>query len=186
MSYEPPKLEVSINQFAAKTFAKPYHRDFVNILNLKGNEKVLDYGSGPGGPANLIAKKLSKGNGSLTCVDISQRWLECAKKMLSKYRNVDFHLGHISKVDVKSNEYDIIGIHFVIHDIPESDRNEIAASLADKLKKGGLLYMREPVSDIKQAEKMMGLFEKAGMKQVYMKDVKVPLSGRTIEMCMIK
>ncbi len=186
MAYEPPQLEVYINQFAAKTFAKPYHREFVNILNLKGHERVLDYGSGAGGPASLIAKTLKKGNGFLTCVDISQRWMDCAKKMLSKYENVDFYLGHIAKLDIKDNSYDIVGIHFVIHDIPAESWPEVTSSLASKLKTGGLLYMREPVSDIQQAENMMSLFERAGMQRVYVKDVKVPLSSRTIEMCMKK
>jgi len=180
MFHEPPSLEVHITQLAAKSFAKPVYKDFVRAMNLKGTEFVLDFGSGAGGPASYIAKKLQSGGGKLTCVDISQKWMECIKKRLAGYKNVDFKLGHISNVDIKDNFYDVICIHFVIHDIPSEERSEIVQQLVGKLKPGGIIFMREPINEI-GIEELTALFEKKDLKQIYMKNVNVPLQGKAIE-----
>lgn len=181
MFHEPSDLEVNINQFALKTFARPFYRDFIKAANLKGNERVLDFGSGAGGPATFIMNELKKGGGWLTCVDISKKWLNRVKKNLIEYHNVDYKLGEITSLDIPDNAYDIICIHFVLHDIEREAREQVAAAMVRKLKKGGRVFMREPVPDNSGAEDMVGLFEKEGMKRIYIKNVKIPLSGNTIE-----
>lgn len=181
MSYEPPTLEVYLNKIAVKTFARSYYKKLIKSFNLKGDERIMDYGSGPGGPASFIAKKLNKGKGWLTCVDISQKWINCVKKVLSRYNNVDYKLGHIYQLDIPNDSYDLILIHFVLHEIPTESRKKVVASLVEKLKDGGLVIMREPMADSKTEENMMKLFEKEGLKKVSQRDVKVPLSGRTVE-----
>lgn len=180
MFHEPPSLEVRITQLAAISFAKPVYKDFVKAMNLKGTEYVLDFGSGAGGPASYIAKKLQSSGGKLTCVDISQKWMECIKKRLAGYKNVDFKLGHISSTDIKENFYDVICIHFVIHDIPSEERNEIVQQLIRKLKPGGIVFMREPINEI-GIEELIELFEKNDLQQVYMKHVNIPLQGKAVE-----
>ncbi|NLN65088.1 MAG: class I SAM-dependent methyltransferase [Clostridiaceae bacterium] len=186
MFHEPPTLEVCINRVAVKTFARRYYKDLVNAVNLKGNERVLDFGSGAGGPAVFIAKQLEKAGGWLTCVDVSHKWIRCAKRNLQAYRNVDFKLGYIGDVDIQENSYDMINIHFVMHEIPVESRSETAAVLYKKLKKGGLVFMREPVYDDNAIKELVALFEKQGMKKKYIKEITVPVSGESFEVCLEK
>ena len=90
--HEPSPLEVWIT-VAAGTFARPVYSKYVDWMSLQGHERVLDFGSGAGTPARLVARKLLKGGGQVTCVDVSQVWLKTARKRLARYPNVAFKLG---------------------------------------------------------------------------------------------
>ena len=59
-------------------------------MNLSGHEHVLDFGSGAGPSASYIAIKLSKGDGELTCLDISPTWITVIKARLADYKNINF------------------------------------------------------------------------------------------------
>lgn len=186
MFHEPPTLEVCINRFAVKTFARKYYRNLVKAMNLKGNERVLDFGSGAGGPALFIAKQLENAGGWLTCADVSHKWIHCAKRNLLLCKNVDFKLGYIGELELLDNDYDLINIHFVMHEIPAESRSETAAVLYKKLKNKGVVFMREPVYDDNAAKELVELFEKQGMKKKYMKEITVPVSGKSFEVCLEK
>lgn len=184
MFREPPNLEVHINQFAVRTFARRYYKKLVKCMQLKGDEKVLDYGSGAGGPASYIIKKLNKGKGRLTCVDISKKWIISIKNFLRREKKIDFHLGSIMEVNIPDKAYDFINIHFVLHEIPSEFREEIVFNLVKKLKDGGKVFMREPMLDNSIIDSLTALFIKQGMHKLYAKEVKVPLSGKTMEVCL--
>lgn len=47
-SYEPGPTEVRITLLFGNTIANPLYKCYVNSLDLKGNERVLDFGSGSG------------------------------------------------------------------------------------------------------------------------------------------
>ncbi|MGD0057292.1 MAG: class I SAM-dependent methyltransferase [Methanomassiliicoccales archaeon] len=70
-SNEPGRLEAIMTRFAPATFALGYHKKLARKTVLTGNEMVIDFGSGSGMGARYLAKELSKGDGHLTCVDIS-------------------------------------------------------------------------------------------------------------------
>lgn len=186
MAFEPPNMEVFINKVAVKTFARPYYRKLVKSMELKGNEKILDYGSGPAGPAIFIAKELKNGGGLLTCVDVSEKWLTCAKSTLSAFSNVDFKLGNIGELTIEDNSYDIINVHFVLHDISKTDWTKIIPALVSKLKKGGKVLLREPEIDNSIISDLTKAFEKQGMKRMHKKEVKVPLSPKSYEIWLKK
>ncbi|NIV34621.1 MAG: methyltransferase domain-containing protein, partial [Anaerolineae bacterium] len=120
--HEPGKMEVWLTMLAGKLFGRSVYEPYVNSLGLRGDEKVLDFGSGAGTPAQLIAGKLAEGSGTLTCVDVSQVWIKTAQKRLQAYSNVTFLSGEISDLDVPDESHDIVFIHFVIHDIPARQR----------------------------------------------------------------
>ncbi len=141
---EPSNTEVFLSLFLGRSFLNSFYGKYVESFGLKGNEMVLDYGSGSGVLARHIARRLMKGNGRLTCVDISEVWMKTIRKALKKYPNVEFKLGDISFLDLPNESYDVIVIHFMLHEVGEETRQKNLNILAQKLKKTGKIFIREP------------------------------------------
>lgn len=157
-----------------------FYRTAVESLDLQGHERVLDFGSGAGTPARLMACELLEGGGQLTCVDISKVWLETAQKRLREYPNVTFHLGEISELDIPDASQDVVFVHFVIHDIPVSQRPHVVKHLARKLIAGGRLFIREPLNVIDQDE-IRRLMKQNGLSEIGSSLSQAPLMGPTFE-----
>lgn len=143
-STEPGKLEAIVTRFATATFGRGYYRKLASEVVLTGNETVMDFGSGAGMAAKYLAKDLSKGDGRLTCVDISKAWIEMAKKRTRLFSNVDYKIGHISTLEVGDKSYDVVLVSYVLHDVETQERPTIVSELASRLKPGGRIVIREP------------------------------------------
>lgn len=141
--YEPPPLEIKLTLVLGLTILSPYYHRFAKGLGLKGHETVMDFGSGSGVCSRHIAARLRNG-GNLVCVDISKGWNTVIKNTLKLYNNVDFFLGSINRLDRQESSFDLIVIHFVLHDIPSSDRAGVLTDLARLLKSDGSIIIREP------------------------------------------
>ena len=126
--------------------ARPYRR-YVDSFDLTGNEVVLDYGSVSGRISRHIAERLLSGKGHLTCIDVSNVWIETIQKRLKKYPNVDYKLGDIAALDIADNAYDIVVVHFVLHHVKEDQRQEKVDILARKLRPHGRLFIRKPTRE---------------------------------------
>lgn len=183
--HEPSRLEIWITVIAGKLFGGSVYEPYVDSLDLQGNERVLDFGLGAGIPARLLAHELLKGGGQLTCVDISDAWLNTARKRLARFPNVDFKLGDISTLDIPDAAYDVVFAHFVIHDIPTSQRPHVVNHLARKLADGGELFIREPLNVITQDE-IRRLMQQNGLAHLRASVDKVPLMGPTYEGILVK
>ena len=144
---EPSSTQVFFTVAVGHTFGSFFWKNYVKSLNLNGNEKILEYGSGSGALSRHIAQILMEGGGSLTCVDISQKWMDTIQKRMDNYSNVEFKLGTIFDLDIPDNSYDAVVIHYVLHDIDQDLREEIVKALSKKLKNGGKVYIREPLAD---------------------------------------
>lgn len=183
--HEPGKLEVWLTVLAGKLFGRSVYEPYVDSLGLRGDEKVLDFGSGAGTPAQLIARKLAEGSGTLTCVDVSQVWIETAQKRLKAYSNVTFLSGEISDLDIPDKSQDVVLIHFVVHDIPAGERPGVVKHLARKLADGGKLFIREPLDAIAHDE-IRRLMGQSGLREIDSTRSQVPLMGPTYEGIYIK
>ena len=165
---EPNFMHIFLMWFADDILARSVYKKRIESLNLRGNERILDFGSGPGVAAEFIAQKLQKGNGKLTCVDMSKIWLKKIKKKLSKFSNIDYKLGDISELQIDASSYDVIFINFVLHDVEKDIRQRTVNSLSRLLKDTGILYIKEPTSkfhgipveDIRNLMNQGGLIEK--------------------------
>jgi ubiquinone/menaquinone biosynthesis C-methylase UbiE len=134
-------------------------------MEIKGNENILDFGTGSGNLANCILKKTNK-QVSLSCLDPSEYWLNLAQKRLINYKNVNFINQDIRKANIENNKFDIIYIYYVIHDIDPNERQEIVKIIADKLKENANLYIEEPTKKshgMKESE-IIELMKKADLK----------------------
>lgn len=153
----------------------PYFKTF----GLKGNERVLDFGCGGGAGSRCLANLLSKG-GHLTCVDVSSYWIAKARKRLEKYSNVECKSGDIRELDIPDSSFDIISTIHVVHDISPAERQDIVKTLSQKLKAGGLFFIREPVkkSHGMPVEEIRTLLSGAGLKEIEHKETKSEYMGK--------
>jgi ubiquinone/menaquinone biosynthesis C-methylase UbiE len=163
-TYEPPALEIWLTRTLGLTVLSPYYRGFVRGLALRGDERVLDFGAGSGMLSRHIAARLQKSDGYLECVDVSHGWMTVIRKTLRRYTNVGYHLGHITRLDLPDDAYDVVVIHFVLHEVPALERPAIVGTLARKLKAGGRLVLREPQDEGLTPKELRSLADAVGLE----------------------
>ena len=153
----------------------PYFKTF----ELKGNERVLDFGCGGGTSSLCLANLLSKG-GHLMCVDVSRYWIAKARKRLDKYSNVECKSGDIRELDIPDSSFDIISAIHVVHDIAPAERQDIVKTLSQKLKAGGLFFIREPAkkSHCMPVEEIRLLLSDAGLNEIEYKETRSEYTGK--------
>ena len=98
----------------AKSNESSYIKDY---LDINSNDNVMDIGQGHGFIASFIAPHCNK----LTCVDISNSFLQQSKKLLENFDNVEHALikhGNLSAFNKLDKVYALaVFIHFNIYDI---------------------------------------------------------------------
>lgn len=143
-SYENPNLLYRlIDELGNNRLFSFIYTSYIKKLKFKGNEKVLDFGSGSGAGSRHLAKVLRKG-GHLTCVDISEYWTNKAKKRMRNFNHVDFLIGQLPELELKTNSFDIIYIFYTLHDVSPDLRNGIIREFYKILKEGGKIFIKEP------------------------------------------
>jgi ubiquinone/menaquinone biosynthesis C-methylase UbiE len=160
------KLNIAFHRFFSNTLRAGYYRDFIAGLEFKGNEVVLELGSGTGAASRFLAETLSTG-GRLISTDISLPLQTAARKVLRGFANVEFRLGEAQDLGVASSSVDVVLVHFVLHDIDPAARPATVAALYRSLKIGGKLVLREPISPRHglPPEVIRGLMVGAGFKE---------------------
>lgn len=168
---DPTPLEIKLNVFTTCYLLRAAYEKYIAGMNLTGCEKVLDFGSGPGSAARFIAPQLNSPGGQLICQDISPTWMLVIKTWLSDRENIQFKLGDIRRLELEKGFFDIILIHFVLHDIDPGIREEIIHRISYLLKMGGKLYIREPRSNLHgiQAPEIHYLMQQAGLYEEKLK-----------------
>ena len=187
MTYSNPGSISLYMQQALRPISKRYwYASYANELPLKKDDKVLEFGSGIGAMAELLAKKLD--DGQLTCIDISNRYLSVARRNLKDYPNVSFLKGRLVDVELDDAIFDAVNVHFVLHDVPESNRSIILNQMYTILRPGGKVFIREPLkkSHGTTAEEIKTLFLNAGFCPIYQKEQKVRVFGDVFTACYAK
>lgn len=172
------KLEDKLKGFLGRFMYKPY----IKSLELKGSEHILDFGCGGGVESRYIMKNL-QGDGQLTCLEISNYFMEIAQKRLKKYRNVVFMRGDIRKLDIPEGSFDVICTIHVIHDIAPEERQDIVNALSQKIKPGGVFYIWEPikVSHGMPVDEIRELLSNAGFIESFSKTTKLTFKGKFLK-----
>jgi len=160
--------DVLLHRLALNGIAWPTYRRFVRGLGLRGDERVLDFGSGSGAEARYLAPLLERGGGHLTCVDISPVWLAEIRKVLRRFRNVDYRLGRLWELGLSAASYDAIVAHYVLHDVPVEERARVVGEFVRLLRPGGRVFTRDPSASGKglQTVQLSHLLGGAGLDEV--------------------
>jgi ubiquinone/menaquinone biosynthesis C-methylase UbiE len=176
---EPGRAEVLAARLFTNGLLGPLYGRYVDQMGLRGDERVLDYGSGSGAAARHLARRLEAGGGSLTCVDISERWQAALRSVLKAYPDVRLCCGDVRTLGLLEGGYDVVLVHWMLHDVPPWDRPSIVAELARLLRPGGRLFSREPTNTRHgmPAEQLRGLFAAAGLTETLASEGKAPILG---------
>ena len=94
-----------------------WKKRFVETLDLKENEIVLDVGSGSGDIASEILKEnLST---SLYLLDLNEEMLLEGRKRLKKEKNIKYFIGNAEKLNFENNFFDKYTISFCLRNVTE-------------------------------------------------------------------
>ena len=153
----------------------PYFKTF----KLSGNEKILDFGCG-GGAGSCCLARLINHSGHLTCVDVSNFWIDKAKRRLKRYTNIECLAGDIRELDIPERSFDIVSIFHVIHDIAPGERQSITDRLAKLLNKNGKVFIREPIKESHgmPVEEILSLLSDSGLNEIEHKETKSEYMGK--------
>lgn len=177
MKHEPAYLEIFLTRLVFFLYGKLVYKAFADSLPLRGREQVLDFGCGMGTVAYYVSKKLP--HGQLTCLDISERWLNICRKTLRSFKNVTFKQAEYPKFANES--FDLVYCHFVLHDIPESELKIIIQALAESLKSGGVFVFREPLKEMYKISVIKNLIVQNGLVLKDSRITDIPLLGNALE-----
>ncbi|MBN1924655.1 MAG: class I SAM-dependent methyltransferase [Prolixibacteraceae bacterium] len=144
-TYEPSTINLYMQQAFRPISRRYFYSDYVNSLPVKPTDKILEFGSGIGVMAELLARRLYLGQ--LTCVDISKRYISRAKRNLRDYPNTTFVRGQLTKLNFSTRGFDAINLHYVLHDVPEASRQELIDEMYGLLRPGGKVFLREPLNE---------------------------------------
>jgi ubiquinone/menaquinone biosynthesis C-methylase UbiE len=164
---EPGRAEVLVQRAVNNRVLSPFYRRYVDQMHLRGDERVLDYGSGGGAAARHLAPRLAAGGGHLTCMDVSARWQAALRRVLRACPGVEYRLGDVREMGLPGGGFDVVLVHWMLHDIPPADRPSVVAELARLLRPGGRLFSREPTSARHgmPAAQVRGLLAAAGLTE---------------------
>ena len=94
-----------------------WKKRFVETVNLKENEIILDVGSGSGDIASEILKEnLST---SLYLLDLNEEMLLEGRKRLKKEKNIKYFIGNAEKLNFENNFFDKFTISFCLRNVTE-------------------------------------------------------------------
>ncbi len=94
-----------------------WKKRFVEIIDIKENEIVLDVGSGSGDIANEILKENIPT--SLYLLDLNEKMLLEGRKRLKKEKNVKYFIGNAEKLNFENNFFDKYTISFCLRNVTE-------------------------------------------------------------------
>jgi ubiquinone/menaquinone biosynthesis C-methylase UbiE len=176
---EPGRAEAQAARLFTNLLLSPLYRRYVQQMGLRGDESVLDYGSGSGAAARHLAKQLEAGGGRLTCMDVSARWQAVLRKVLRVYPDVEYLLGDVRDMGLPAGSFDVVLVHWMLHDVSPRDRPSIVAELARLLRPGGRLFSREPTSTKHgmPAAEVRKLLAAAGLTETLAAEGKAPILG---------
>ena len=107
------------------------------LLDLVGDEKVLDLAAGTGLASTMLARSLP--GGSVTAIDISEGMLEKARQSADQLGldNIDFRQMDMTRMDLQDNSFDVVNASFGMFFV--EDMEQLARHAVSKLKPGGRL-----------------------------------------------
>jgi len=163
---DPTRTEIFLVLLSSNLTRRLRYRRFIEDVGLKGDELVLDFGSGWGDNTRYISDALDKG-GRVFALDISTKWQEIIRDRLKGRKNIEYVNSDLQAACLPDRSFDVIVVHYVLHEVPVDDRLPTVKELASKLKSGGFIHLREPTKKGHgmSIEEVRSLMSKVGLTE---------------------
>ncbi|HEY1406510.1 MAG TPA: class I SAM-dependent methyltransferase, partial [Spirochaetota bacterium] len=115
-------------------------REYCESLDLKGNEKIMEIGSGTGIVTRYLSRELKR-RGKVVCVDTSKALMDVARSNLRDVCNVEFFDGPLQSLNYADGSFDAAVIHYMLHDVDPSGREALLRSAFRLLAPKGTVYL---------------------------------------------
>lgn len=118
----------------------------IHELNLKGNERVLEVGSGPGALSIELGKLLRRGE--VIGIDISESMVKLAAQKASELalQNVKFLVGNALSLEFPNESFDIVVTSQLLHWVP--DVRQFLSEIHRVLKADGKMGLISPTPEV--------------------------------------
>jgi trans-aconitate 2-methyltransferase len=129
----------AVDYAKSSSVQQQWARELIRKLNLKGNERLLDIGSGDGKVTAEIASHLM--NGSVIGIDNSEDMIGLAQSIFSAdtFSNLKFQLMDASNLQFE-NEFDVVFSNATLHWI--FDQRPVLCGINKGLKHGGKVLLQ--------------------------------------------
>jgi len=117
-----------------------WKKNLFNMMNPSINQKLIDVACGTGDIAKIYLKSVGK-NAEITCIDPNKGMINIAKKKLSSYKNLKWHISSAESLPVSNNSFDFYTISFGLRNTKNLDKSLSEAYRV--LKKGGRFFCLE-------------------------------------------
>lgn len=109
--------------------------DFLELLDLSAESRVLDAGSGLGGPSRYAAEKYGC---HVTGVDLTESFVTVAKLLANRSGltdRLDYEVGNLLALDLAAESFDVVYTQHVVMNI--ANRSRVYEEISRVLKPGG-------------------------------------------------
>ncbi len=112
---------------------------FLDFLDIKPGDFVLEVGSGLGILTNLVATRFP--GSVVTGIEIAPEQIEKARASFSKTSNLAFFEGNAMSLDIKESSFDVVYCRYVLEHI--ADQAIALKEMLRALKAGGRIFIQE-------------------------------------------
>ncbi|MGE4489177.1 MAG: class I SAM-dependent methyltransferase [Kiritimatiellales bacterium] len=117
---------------------RSFHRRVIALLNLRGDEQILDIGCGTGTLTRDIAAALTdKETSCCTGLDAAERMIEVARRKAARIPNIHFDAAIAEHLPYENATFDAAVSTFFFHHIHFALKRQVLAEAARVLKPGG-------------------------------------------------
>jgi len=166
MAYNNPNIMDKIFEPVFGLFYSSRYSSFIRYMDIAGTENIFEFGCGSGQLTRRLARRL-EGGGHITSIDIAPYWIGKMRKKLGAESRVTIILGDLLGIDPGKGQYDLVFVHYVLHDIARFNRYAYVVALSSLLREGGRLCICEPTkaSHGMPAFEIRDLMEKCGLEK---------------------
>ncbi|MBW2038564.1 MAG: class I SAM-dependent methyltransferase [Deltaproteobacteria bacterium] len=120
----------------AKHNLREIYKRLTELADLKGNEKVLDIGCGPGNLDLMIAEILDEG--FIHGIDIAPKMIEIAReKAKERGYDIDYRVGNSTKLPYESCEFDVVFTCLLYHHLSHGEKDQTLKEIYRVLEPNG-------------------------------------------------